>query len=295
MRCEQLLARQALRQALATRKRGGLSPASPVCPFDLADRLEIEVRFVEIPSVEGMYIKRSPPLILVAADRPAGRQAFTCAHELGHHEFGHGTHADALELSSDASQRTNPEEFLANTFAGFLLMPKSVVMRGFSSRGWTPGEATPEQIYTVAGWLGVSYEALVTHLHYSIGVLSASQKTRLLKTSPRRIREALTGGAKLTGPLHIVDLIWSDRPVDLCVGDLLLVPHRAGCAMPLLDLMADLEMGRLFRAKQPGIGSLETANGSWHVDLRVMRAQFAGRSIFRHLEDPDYGRSIQDN
>jgi Zn-dependent peptidase ImmA (M78 family) len=288
------LAKQALRRALITRKKVGVAPTSPLCPFDLAEKLSVEVRFVDIPSIEGMYVKRTPPLILVAADRPAGRQVFTCAHELGHHEFGHGTRADTLDLLSSSSRRSDPDEYLANTFAGFLLMPKTAVLRGFSSRGWTPARATPEQVYVVASWLGVSYEALVTHLCHSLQTLSDLQKEKLLRTTPQRIRQTLTG-QKLTTPLHIVDLVWSDRPVDLRTGDFVLAPHNIDDPPPPLEAVADLPTGRLLRAKVPGIGSLETADGSWHVYVRVMRAKFAGRSIFRHLEDPDYGCSGQDN
>jgi Zn-dependent peptidase ImmA (M78 family) len=294
MTSHRTLARQALLQALTTRKKVGLAPTAPLCPFDLAEKLKIEVRFVDIPSMEGMYVKRTPPLILVAADRPAGRQVFTCAHELGHHEFGHGTRADTLDLFSSPSRRSDPDEYLANTFAGFLLMPKTAVMRGFSSRGWTPAKATPEQIYVVAGWLGVSYEALVTHLCYSLQALSDLQKETLLRTSPQRIRQSLTG-QRLDTPLHIVDLVWSDRPADLRVGDFVLAPHNTNSPPSLLEVVADLPSGRLLRAKAPGIGSLETADGSWHVYVRVMKTKFAGRSIFRHLEDPDYGCSVQDN
>jgi Zn-dependent peptidase ImmA (M78 family) len=294
MTSHRALARQALLQALTTRKKVGLAPTTPLCPFDLAEKLNIEVRFVDIPSMEGMYVKRIPPLILVAADRPAGRQAFTCAHELGHHEFGHGTRADALDLLSYPSRLSDPDEYIANTFAGFLLMPKTAVMRGFSSRGWTPAKATPEQIYVVAGWLGVSYEALVMHLCHSLQTLSGLQKERLLKATPQRIRQTLTG-QRLETPLHIVDLVWSDRPVDLRVGDFVLAPHNTDCAPSVLEAIAELPSGRLLRAKAPGIGSLETSDGSWHVYVRVMRAKFAGRSIFRHLEDPDHGCSVQNN
>lgn len=288
-----VLARQALLQAVTTRKKAGLPVTAPLCPFDLAEKLKIEVRFVDIASMEGMYVKRIPPLILVAADRPAGRQAFTCAHELGHHEFGHGTRADALGFCSFPSRRSDPDEYLANTFAGFLLMPKTAVMRGFSSRGWKPAEATPEQVYVVAGWLGVSYEALVTHLCRSLRTLSDGQMEQLLSTSPQRIRQVMTG-QHLKTPLHIVDLVWSDRPADLRVGDFVLAPSDTNSPPSLLEAVADLPSGRLLRAKAPGIGSLEKADGTWHVYVRVMRAKFAGRSIFRHLEDPDYG-SAQDN
>jgi len=67
-----------------------------ICVYDVAQSLGIEVRFVGIPSLEGMYWKKSPATILLGAERPAGRQSFTCAHELGHHIFNHGNKIDGV-------------------------------------------------------------------------------------------------------------------------------------------------------------------------------------------------------
>jgi hypothetical protein len=47
-------------------------------------------------------------------------------------------------------------------------MTKAAVVRGFADRGWQAATATPQQVYTVAGWLGVGYEALVTHMQASL-------------------------------------------------------------------------------------------------------------------------------
>lgn len=90
------IARKAFLKALQLRYREGYGLESALSVFDLAHRLGVEVRFLNIPSMEEMYYNASPPYIIISSLRPVGRRAFTCAHELGHHIFGDGTHIDEL-------------------------------------------------------------------------------------------------------------------------------------------------------------------------------------------------------
>src|SRR5437762_13235377 len=90
------LVMNAMAAALKVRRAAGITLWAPVCVYDLADQLEVEVRFVDIPSMEGMYYKNNLPAIFVSSLRPAGRQAFNCAHELGHHIFKHGSRIDKM-------------------------------------------------------------------------------------------------------------------------------------------------------------------------------------------------------
>src|SRR5207249_1380848 len=166
--------------------------------------LGIETRFVDIPSLEGMYWKKAEPVILVAAERPPGRQAFTCAHELGHHAFGHGNKIDqVLEQSS----LKDPEEYLADVFAGFLLMPKTAVLHAFSVRGFDPRTASPTDLFVTAGWLGVGYGTLARHLQSGLGLISARQRTELLKVQPKAIKRTLLGH-DIAADVIVVDDAW---------------------------------------------------------------------------------------
>src|SRR5260221_11353438 len=67
--------------ALRVGQSAGLGVWTPMCIYDVAEELGLEVRFVDISSMEGMYCKTAIPLILVSSLRPSGRQTFTCAHE----------------------------------------------------------------------------------------------------------------------------------------------------------------------------------------------------------------------
>ena len=139
------LSLEAARAALRVRRRYGRSFGQAVDAVDLAETAGLEVLFIPIGSMEGMYYAADPPTILLPSDRPTGRQAFSCAHELGHHVLGHGSRLDTLMLE-DSDDRIQDEEWLANMFAAFLLMPITAVARGFRERGWEPGTATPIQI-----------------------------------------------------------------------------------------------------------------------------------------------------
>lgn len=274
--------RVALRAALETRRSLGVDKAAPVCVFDVCERLDIEVRFVEAPTLEGMYVKEVDTII-VSALRPHGRQAFTCAHELGHKVHGHGTRVDAVEqnLMTVAGRL---EEQLADTYASSLLMPSWAVHRALSRRSIAASEVTPVQAYLVAGQLGVGYETLVRQMCHSINALSEQRAAQLLRMTPRRIARSIYPGSR--GRLLLVDAAWEDVPLDLEVGDTAIVPPGAEVDGRSVKAIEPHPLGVILEAVSPGVSRIFTHRG-WAQFARVARKSFAGRSVFRHLEDPD--------
>ncbi len=117
------IARQAIAAALRTRLSVGYGLDQAICVYDLAEKLGLEVRFLDLPRMEGMYLSASCPTIIVSSLRPPGRRAFTCAHELGHHCRSDGVEIDELVEQWDIP-RFDPKEFAADCFAGALLMCK---------------------------------------------------------------------------------------------------------------------------------------------------------------------------
>jgi len=113
------LARQAVRSAMEVRRLAGLSTSEPLCIFDVAENRGVEVKFFRGDSFDGLYARVSQT-VLVPSLRPPGRQAFTCAHELGHWYFEHGTRIEELKFF-DLNYNSKPEERLANLFAAYLL------------------------------------------------------------------------------------------------------------------------------------------------------------------------------
>lgn len=277
-------ARTALRAALDTRRQAGIPSHTPISIFDFAEKLEIEVKFAGINSFGGMWVKR-PKTILIPSQRPAGRQAFTCAHELGHWYFDHGTKVDPVDcqevwVSDDA------EELIANAYAGFLLMPIWAVKRSFERRLWTIEDCSPLQAHTISGQLGVSYEALIKHACYSLATLSRHRCNSLLTVTPKMICEQLlprSNGSRLL----IVDTAWEEVPIDLQVGEFACVPKSAQIIGKCVKVIASNDESTVIQAVSPGLDRVSTMAPVWSAHVRVCRKDFEGRCTYRHLEDPE--------
>lgn len=279
------LAQQGLGKALRVRRDADLGFWQPICVFDLAETLGVEVRFVDVASMEGMYYNPGRPIVLVTAHRPPGRQAFTCAHELGHHVFGHSSVIDESVGEDETRQGLDREEFVADCFAGFLLMPKTAVCRAFSARGWDATSFSPEQGFVVAGQLGVSYAGLIYHLRSSLRLLLARRAGGLLKVQPKKLRAQILG-EELEEDLIVVDSLWCGRSIDIQVKDLILAPADADFEGACVARLGYHPRGTLFRGLAPGLGRLHN-KGGWAAFVRVSRRGYVGRSVHRHLEDPD--------
>lgn len=287
MQGQKQLARNAEEAALKMRRSAKISLWAPACVYDLAEHLGIEVIFTDIPSMEGMYRKTDSPLILVSSHRPPGRQAFNCAHELGHHAFKHGFCIDEIINQARSQKSFDPREFLADCFAGFLLMPKSAVSRAFTIRGWDMQSCIPLQYYTIAGWFGVGYGTLISHMSNTLRLIPASSAKELLKLSPKQIRSGHLG-TDMSENLVIVDAYWSEQAIDIQVGDLIQLPADVVSEGNYVCFYKQSEHGSLFCGAAPGLGRFYQPSTGWAAYVRVSRRGYAGRSIFRHLEDPDY-------
>lgn len=280
---KQVLAQKAMLKSIEIRTQLGFSLNSPICIYDLCDKLKVKVRFVDI-NMEGMYIKGEEPKILLSSLRPLSRRNFTCAHELGHHIFEHGSTVDELKEGVDESNTFSPDEFLVDTFAGFTFMPPLAVRKAFVSRGWNFASATPRQFFTIACSFGVGYETLIKHMTYTLKMVSHSQASLLLKSSPKAIRKDILGQTS-TDPLIIADLQWSLPILDAEVGSNLLLPSMAESAKDTITIQEELPLGRLFRANRPGLVRVYCPDSNWAIFIRVSRYQFEGLSKYRHLED----------
>lgn len=278
-------ARLALDKSLDVREEAGYDFKSPLCVYDLCDDLEIKVRFVDDISMEGVYLPSQRPMIVLSSLRPLLRRVYNCAHELGHHVFGHGGTIDELHSQLDRTN-INPEELLVDTFAGFLLMPAAGITRAFNMRGWTPQISTPKQIFTIACSFGVGYTTMVTHLAYGLEMVSRNKAETLKKIQLPAIRASLLGNKSRQG-LIVADQHYAMPTIDVEVGMLVLVPNGAKAESDSLQHIGDVSQGRLFQARRPGLVRVEIAQSSWAVIVRISRFQYAGLSKYRHFEEVD--------
>ena len=283
-------ARIAMRRALDMRRDLGIDAAAPVCVFDLAERLEIEMKFVQETSIDGYYVKAphlKRPLIAVSAFRPPGRRAFTCAHELGHHAFNHGNRIDeyiedGVKVVRDADERA------ADIFAGYLLMPKPAVQKAFQARGWSISDCTAEQAYIASGQLGTSYAGLINHLCWSLRLINPNRAKQLLKITPKKMRSEILG-RECPGDTRVtvVDAYWNTVAIDIEAGDIIRLPRGSIIEGDCIRYIDEHEKGTLIEGVTPGIGRACLNNCNWSAFVRVSRRQYIGRGQFRHLEETD--------
>lgn len=280
------MASKAYRAALQLRTRARRAPNAPICPLDVAEEIGVEVRFVDIPSLEAMYVDDGGPKILLSADRPAGRQRFSCGHELGHHVFGHGSRVSCADFALADWRSLPAEEFLAQVFAGYLLLPKAAVSRAFAVRHWNPRDAVPEQFYTVAGELGASFDGLVTQAQLGLNLLGRQEAEALRAVKLPELR-AQIAGQPIPGNLTIADLPGYNGTIDLRVGDYLLTRNDTCATNDALERMVSTDGRTLLRATRPGLSGLHCKDDSPITAVRIARVGYVGRAIFRHLEDPE--------
>lgn len=277
------VALEAARSAYEVRRCAKLPLDGPCCVYDLAERGGVEIRFANLPSMEGVYYPATPAIILSSL-RPPGRQAFTCAHEFGHHIYSHGEQFDELVEDRQTARKYDQKEFIADCFAGALLMPKSAVLKGLAERSLRAQDIQAHELYPVASWLGVGYTALLYHMHRVLGIISADQLSRLEKVRLPAIRKTLLGFG-CSEHLIVADHAWFGRPIDAQVSDLVLLPPDAQAEGDFLEvLQRDFKMC-IARAVRPGIGRVIRPSTAWVHFYRVSKKDFVGLARFRNLEE----------
>jgi Zn-dependent peptidase ImmA (M78 family) len=272
----QQLATAAAHAAARVRASLNIGATDTVCPFDIAASLGVKVWFVNGPSLEGIFTPDPVPTIVVSSQRPAGRQRFTCGHEIGHFVFQHGERIDEYSTT-----RRSPEEFVADRFSSALLMPKLAVLSAFRRWAVDPRRASPVELFCVCQDLGVGYATLIEYLHRTVKLLQESQSRDLLRRQPKAIKEELAGTTP-SGDVFVVDDRWGARPVDLQQDDLV----KVEASTATMGATLAREAATLIRAIRPGLTSVTTGTGR-SIPVRVKRREYAGLSRYRYLDDQD--------
>lgn len=277
------LVMKGMQASIAARTKAGVDLKSPTCIYGLCETHRVTVRFNDI-NMEGMYDREPKPRIHVSALRPLARRTFTCAHELGHHVFGHGSTIDELRDDQSKSAERPPNEILADAFAAFVLMPTLGLREAFTKRGLDPNKASATEMYAIACNFGVGQSTLVNHLAYGIEMINPIQRAQLGRITPKMIRTQLLGEV-VPEPLTVADQHWNSATLDTEEGAFLLLPASVVVDTTILMPQRDLAAGRLFKAMKPGITRVVIPGTSWATYVRVARRQYVGLARFRHLED----------
>lgn len=278
------LATVAIAEALRLRKRLGIPMVESISALDAAENLGIEVRLIDLPSMEGMYVAGSAPKIMLSSLRPQGRRSFTCAHEIGHHIFKHGEQFDELTDEKSTLRKNDPKEYSADCFAAYFLMPKTTIESGMNRRGFKYETLEPTQVYALASWLGVGYSTLVNHMQFGISTISRKKALYLSRSSPKDIRQELLGYT-VSSSLHVADEHWLGRAIDCEVGDYLMLPQGTMVeGSQLIDLASESNV-TLIQSQSPGVARVTNELLGWAAFIRVSPHEYVGRSCFRFEEE----------
>ena len=280
------LLRQAMQAASEMRDALDLDPFGPIDPYFAAEKLGVKVVFLG-NSMEGFYFKGPPARILLSSLRPVPRRAFTCAHELGHHWFGHGSTIEQLQ-EDERLDSDKPEEVLANGFAGFFLMPTPGLRGAFAKRGWTIAAVTPLQLFIVACEFGVGYRTVLNHLSYALNEIGAHRRRELERWTPQRIRRQILEDEYDSA--IAVDGHNEAPTFDVETGAAVLLPLGATTDSLALEHVRSLDNFELFNAVRRGRATISDVGNP--CEVRVMpklieNRPYEGPAANRFLEDPD--------
>lgn len=272
--------RLAAKRALELRARNGIRFDEPCDIYELIHSLGVELQFVDIPSLEGMYLyELDSQRICVSTHRPSGRQRYTAAHELGHHVFVHGSRFDPSVEIEVSSETVTEAEILADAFARYVLMPWRAVQHGFRLRGADPENPNPLDIYRVACWLGVGYGTLVYQMRYSLNLLRPTVFKRLSKVTPKKLKAKLAG-IPCNGDVWPLDDLWGNKRLHAQIGDL--VTGVGVQDLTASDCLLTRQRNDIYFATTVGEGELPLLGGG-RLRVSVSKAAYVGFYEYRYL------------
>lgn len=275
-----------LRRAFEARNRLSATRTEPINVFDSCQKSGVDVRFVDAPSLEGMYCRTPRLSIFVPSSkhRPWGRIVFSCAHELGHHELGHGTRADKYLAGTHYGKSREPEELAADVFASHFLMPRQAVVHALRLRSWDVRTLSPSQAFCLAGVFGVGYRTFLWQLAIGLQVLPEVEFQKLLKAKPKEIRREIWPASAATR-LLVIDSAWECTPIDVEVGEFIATVREAVLPTPFFNRAGSASELSIWVAATPGRAQL-TLNRR-KVAVRVSRADYVGSWRHRFAAEVD--------
>lgn len=278
------LARKAAIEAQRVRSILGAGLVKPIDPVQAAEACGCQIWYKSLGSLEGVYSPEPRPTIILGSERPAGRRAYSCGHELGHHVFGHGYKIEELE-SQTKSCAKHPDEYIADMFAGYLLMPQTAVRKALKDRGYSQN-LSPFEAFKLASYFGVGYSTIVNHMAWTLRLIDTSHANELLKVKPKQIKTSY--GVSTGSELVIADFLWCDRAVDLEVGDTLALPLGVKVeASGEVNFDKEVADNSMFNASKSGIARAYCDSRKWAVNIRISRKNYDGLAQYRFLSDEE--------
>lgn len=202
-------------------------------------RADIALMFRNMPNHFGTYVSAAThgPGILINSGLPMSTIRHTAAHELGHHQLGHG---DSVDLSLDLWESQTPGawtgvEMSAEAFAAWFLMPRPAILRSLQRLG-TARPRSAQDVYRLATLLGASFRGVCRHL-VNLGLVSTTTASTWAKVGRARVRTSLAGTyAQFSdGDVHILDTGMRGATVHVTAGDLLVATPTVNAGLSALN------------------------------------------------------------
>ncbi|PWJ52622.1 uncharacterized protein DUF955 [Dyadobacter jejuensis] len=189
----------AKKKASRFRQKFGYSSNDPFPVDSFLIKEGIITTFTEMSeNFSGMALKKEGNLgLIINSAQPIGRQNFSIAHELYHlYE-----QEDFVPRPSTAGKfdKKDIEEFMADKFAVYLLMPESGIMEMISEGEIESGKIEIGQIFKISGYFRVSFEATLNRLR-DLEFINSDYKRELDELKSK------SGGVKNMARLHGGDL-----------------------------------------------------------------------------------------
>ncbi len=276
----------ALRQAEKIRIKIGVNMFDPISIYDVCAKLGVEVRFVGI-NMEGLYCAKDrdqDSVILISSLRPFPRRCFTCAHELGHFVFKHGTDTASLQESRRYTSLQEYEEKLVNAFAGYLLMPIAGVQSEIKKRSMSTKKICPLKYFIISSYYGVGYSTLIHHCRAN-GIVSSFIANQLLKQTPSTLLKQFISNDLETSHFKILDKYCSPSIVDLEFSNYLILPKQLEVYGDNLEEKTTSNYGVVYVARKTGICHVLSKEGNKLHQVRIQKRKYVGLAENRFLEN----------
>ena len=275
----------AIRSSLKVRNKLGFDLYEPINIYDVCHLYNVSVRLVNI-NMEGIYVKADKfksSTILLSNERPFSRRVFTCAHEFGHHCYGHGSKIDNLDYNSKYSYDQDQEELLVNAFASSLLMPIAGIQVEFVKRKLSPHTASPLDYYVISSFFGVGYHTLVYHCKIN-KLIGGIKMKELLKFTPSKILKLYFSSNIEKSHFKYIDNYSQPSVVDLEISNYLILPNDVKIDNNYLKEIKRTNFGIICMANKMGITEVISQNFDDNICVRIENKNYVGLSEYRHLE-----------
>lgn len=165
------------------RQQNGLSLTEPLKLKSLLQKLKVLTIYKPLSSTfSGMSVKigltdKNYRFMLVNCDHPVGKQHFTICHELYHLYFQKDFKA-AVSCTGMFDKKGNPEEYNADIFASYLLLPESGIWQMIPETERVKNKIKIGTVLAIEQYYGSSHTALLFRL-FNMGLIDLAFKEEL--------------------------------------------------------------------------------------------------------------------